>query len=206
MLSVVIPTLNAARVLPGCLASLRGAIGVEVLVMDGGSTDGTLDIARAAGARVFENCGGIYKAMNAGVCRSKGDWLYFLGADDRLCADAFTVLRAGGDDIVQGFVTSGGNRYSGSFELDSLMFAANVPHQSLFYRRDLFHRIGWFNVRYPLWADWDFNVRCAMHGGLVVRSTPAVIAEVPLGGVGNRGFDAELAKWLPAARKYARRG
>lgn len=85
MISVVIPTLNAAETLPRCLNSLLDAamsgLVREVIVVDGGSTDETLFIAEAAGARVVtgRECRGGRLALGADAARS--DWLLFLHAN-----------------------------------------------------------------------------------------------------------------------------
>jgi glycosyltransferase involved in cell wall biosynthesis len=82
MISVIIPTLNAERKLPRCFDSLIGAAvrGVvrEVIVADGGSSDDTLLIADAAGARI-EHAGKSQSAcLQAGATVARGDWLLFL--------------------------------------------------------------------------------------------------------------------------------
>lgn len=215
--SVVIPTLNASAVLGRCLQSLvcQSFQDFEVLVEDGGSTDVTADVVRVyrdeLGDRLVldsQRDGGVYCGMNRGVARAAGEWLYFLGADDRVCdgvlaAVAEFVGRAGSDvDLVYGNVAIGGGLCGGVFDLDTLLFERNIPHQGVFYRRDLFARVGWYNVRYPLWADWDFNVRCFMNPSLVSRSMPIIVADFAPGGIGS-GVDWELAKWLPGAAKIA---
>src|SRR5215469_2008059 len=91
MISVVIPTLNAADALARCLASLvpaamRGLVR-EVVVADGGSADGTLAIAEAAGARAIEAPRGRGSQLAAGADASRSDWLLFLHADTALEAN-----------------------------------------------------------------------------------------------------------------------
>ena len=82
-LTVVIPTLNAAGTLPATLASLHGGAH-EILVVDGGSTDDTLDIARIAGAGVVSSERGRGIQLQAGGEASSSEWLLFLHADTRL--------------------------------------------------------------------------------------------------------------------------
>ena len=86
MPSVVVPTLNAATTLPATLAALRdGASAVdEIVVSDGGSADGTPDVARAAGCRVVEGASGRGAQLAIGAAAARGEWLMFLHADTRL--------------------------------------------------------------------------------------------------------------------------
>src|SRR5205823_1182592 len=84
-ISVVIPALDAADELPGALAALAGSELVdEIVVSDGGSRDGTVAIAEAAGARVVAGPCGRGPQLIAGAAAAKGEWLLFLHADRRL--------------------------------------------------------------------------------------------------------------------------
>jgi rSAM/selenodomain-associated transferase 2 len=83
VLSVVIPTLDAAEHLPATLAALRG-VPDEVVVADGGSADGTPEIAERLGARVVSAPRGRGVQFAAGVAATRGDWLLLLHADTRL--------------------------------------------------------------------------------------------------------------------------
>ena len=82
MLSVVIPTLNAAATLGPCLAALSEAD--ETIVVDGGSTDSTGAVAESSGARFVRSPRGRGAQLAAGAAAAKGDWLLFLHADTRL--------------------------------------------------------------------------------------------------------------------------
>src|ERR1700733_15376044 len=82
MLSVVIPTLNAAVSLARTLASVAEAD--EIVVVDGGSSDGTQALAAKLGARVLETPRGRGEQLAVGVATAHGEWLLLLHADTRL--------------------------------------------------------------------------------------------------------------------------
>ncbi|MGE3477675.1 MAG: TIGR04283 family arsenosugar biosynthesis glycosyltransferase [Rhodospirillaceae bacterium] len=107
-LSVVIPVLNAARTLPACLAAFSRWKGVEIVISDGGSTDGSTEVALHNDARVVAGppCRGAQLARGASV--AGGEWLLFLHAD--------TVLDRNGQDAAARFMEDPSNaRRAGYF-------------------------------------------------------------------------------------------
>jgi rSAM/selenodomain-associated transferase 2 len=118
VISIVIPTLNAAASLPGTLAALREARTAgfphELVASDGGSHDGTVDIARAAGARVVVGASGRGVQLARGAAAAQGDWLLFVHADTRLAPGWLAAVR--------GFMAFGDAR-AGYFR-----FALDDPH------------------------------------------------------------------------------
>lgn len=95
-LSVVIPALNAAAALPATLDALSGWPGAEIVVVDGGSTDGTAALAAARGCRVLAAPRGRGIQLAAGAAAATGGWLLFLHAD--------TVPTPGWADAVAAFL------------------------------------------------------------------------------------------------------
>ena len=97
-LSIVVPTLDAAAELPGCLAALMEGVGEglvrELVVSDGGSHDATLALARAAGAVVVSGPPGRGGQIRRGVAASGGPWLLILHADTRLDPGWSDTVRA----------------------------------------------------------------------------------------------------------------
>jgi len=81
-LSIIIPTLNAAAILPGTLAALGTT--PEIIVVDGGSTDDTVAIAAASGVRVLSAARGRGTQLAAGIAAATHPWLLLLHADTRL--------------------------------------------------------------------------------------------------------------------------
>ncbi|WP_374021668.1 glycosyltransferase family 2 protein [Mycobacterium sp. HNNTM2301] len=216
LFSIIVPTFNAAATIQACLGSIvhQTYDEFEVVIVDGGSKDETLDIARGfgteLGARLVVHSGpdgGPYDAMNRGVGIATGEWLLFLGADDTLyepetLAHVAAFIRDHErSDLVYGDVImrSTETRHAGAFDLDRLLFETNLCHQSIFYRRELFAGIGPYNLRYPVWADWDFNIRCFSNPALVAHYMDIVVARYnDMTGLSMReGVDREFRKRLP---------
>jgi glycosyltransferase involved in cell wall biosynthesis len=216
LFSIIVPTLNAMATLGTCLDSIarQTCSDFELILVDGGSMDATLDIANSfapnLGARLVIHCGadqGVYDAMNRGVNLAAGTWLLFLGSDDTLY-EADTLARVAAfigehepSDLVYGDVImrSTGSRHAGVFDVDRLLFETNICHQSIFYRRELFAGIGPYNLRYRVWADWDFNIRCFSNPALVTRYMDIVVARYNdmAGLTAREGEDKEFKKRLP---------
>lgn len=91
-LSVIIPALNEEQHLPATLAQLQPGGAPEVIVVDGGSSDRTLEVARAAGCRVVQSAPGRGRQMNAGAAVGSGDFLLFLHADTQLPSGFPTMI------------------------------------------------------------------------------------------------------------------
>ena len=109
-ISIVVPALDAAIFLPACLAALAEAPDAERLLVDGGSTDGTSGIARAAGWRVIDAPRGRGLQLAAGARAASGDWLLFVHAD--------TVLAPGWHTEASAFAADPANSgYAGFFRL-----------------------------------------------------------------------------------------
>lgn len=87
LISVIMPALNEAAGLPACLGPLLAQAGVEVLVVDGGSGDGTYELARSLGAGAGLSFRGRARQMNLGAALARGELLLFLHADTRLPTD-----------------------------------------------------------------------------------------------------------------------
>lgn len=161
---VVIPTLNEARRLPALLHDLRALrVTTDVVVADGGSGDGTRDVARAAGAHVVQGPPGRGGQMNAGAAQHETPWLCFLHADVRLPAAARRDLEGTLADPSAGAAVWGLALDAAGWWFRAIEWGARVrdrvgglPYgdQGLLIRRELFDAVGGF-AELPLMEDVD---------------------------------------------------
>ncbi len=178
--SVVIPTLNEVSSLESVIVPLRGVPGVEVIVADGGSCDGTPEKAAALGAQVISSRPGRARQMNAGAASASGDVLLFLHADTRVAAKDVTHITRilNRSDAVGG--AFGAVIESCRADLRLVSFGMNVrsrvlrmPYgdQGLFVRSDAFHRLGGLRPL-PFLEDVEFVRRLRRAGRLVILPGP----------------------------------
>lgn len=205
VVSVILVTYNASQYLERAVRSVltQALRSVELIIVDGGSTDTTLEIIGRIGDDrlrwISEPDEGIYDAMNKGIKLARGKWLYFLGADDFLMKD--TVLEdvfsreLNESDIVYGDVYSVllKRNYDGPTNPKKLLFS-NLCHQSIFYNRTVFEKAGFYDLSYKLFSDWEFNIRCFADLHLVTKYVPVVIAEYSASGLSTVVKDVKFIR------------
>lgn len=175
IISVIIPTYNCSDTFEDCLKSVleQDFEEKEIIVVDGGSIDGTLDLLKEYSNQVdkwiSEPDQGIYDALNKGINLAHGEWLYFLGADDKLYDNHVlsdiplhkTKSRMIYGNVFlknNGVIGPAGSVYDGHFDKNKLA-QKNICHQAIFYKKELFKELGKFDMKYPLLADWAFNMK-----------------------------------------------
>ena len=197
--SIIIPTYNSERTIKRCLDSIveQTFSDWEVLLMDGVSKDDTLKIARSykdSRIRIYsEPDKGIYDAMNKGIEKSNGEWLYFLGSDDYLY-DANVLENVAKElsdeyDVVYGEVYAPqlSKGYRGEWEPQ--MVGYNRCHQAIFYGRNVFDKLGLYNLDYKLYADYDLNIKWLFDRRIKSKHMDVVVANYSDGGVSATGQD-----------------
>jgi len=169
--SILIPTLNAEASLPETLRSVAAA--EEIIVVDGGSEDATLRLARAGGVRVINAARGRGQQMHAGAEAATEDWLLFLHADTSLARDWRShvdahIDGANADEIVGVFrfklddATWQARALEALVALRVLLFALPYGDQGLLIHRRLYAALGGFRPL-PLMEDVDFVRRIGRH-------------------------------------------
>jgi rSAM/selenodomain-associated transferase 2 len=181
-ISVVVPALNEERHLPGALKSAAAGENVEIIVVDGGSSDTTVKSARIAGAKGIQTEAGRARQMNAGAKEAGGEILLFLHAD--------TLLPLGWDRYIRNTlrmrgVCAGAFEFSLDSKLPGIRFierAANfrsrslqIPYgdQAIFMTRSTFHTMGGF-AEVPIMEDLEMVRRLRRLGRIHTVSAAVV--------------------------------
>ena len=222
--TVVVAVLNGAATLPACLASIDAQTyrRCETLVMDGASTDGTLDILHTWHPR----CGrwesrpdrGIYQAWNRALDRASGDWICFLGADDRFW-DRHALTRLQGQLAA---AVQDGIRvvYGRALKCDArgrvvrrsgrpwsqigwqMRHGMPLIHAGVFHHRDLFAEHGRFDPQYRIAGDYEFLLRELIHRTARFAPGPPVVIH----GAGGLSDRRNLETHIEIARARRRHG
>lgn len=197
--SIITVTYNAIDVLESTINSVVAQTydDYEYIVIDGLSTDGTVDIIRRYENKlsywISEKDGGIYDAMNKGIAHARGDVISFLNAGDMYEKNALEdVNKAFGEydnQIIYGKVvlSSDMHNYVGlanEGDPEELHIKNIYCHQGLFIKRELFSKVGLYDLRYSILADYDWNLR-AHNMGYEFKIIPKVVARYQGGGISD---------------------
>jgi glycosyltransferase involved in cell wall biosynthesis len=215
-LSVVTVCRNAAATIGRTLDSFlrQDHADKQLLVIDGASTDETVAIAQSFacdGLQVIsEPDRGLYDAMNKGLARFDGEAVGFLNADDRfhdagalsaiagaleradICYGDLDVIDArDGERVVRRWRSRGWRR--GDFRLGWM-----PPHPTFYCRRAVVDRVGGFDLRYRLAADYDFMLRALELTDFASVRAPRVLVDMGAGGLSASGWRSSLRHNLEA--------
>jgi glycosyltransferase involved in cell wall biosynthesis len=213
-ISVITAVFNRASTLDGALRSVHGQSwrDVEHIVIDGGSTDGSLDILKTHRAgiakMVSEPDHGIYDALNKGIGAASGDVVGFMHADDEFASPhaLAQVARAFEDPMVEAVYgdlvyvrksdASQVVRYwrAGSYQRSQLANGWMPPHPTFYVRREVYARCGVFDTRYRIAADYENMLRILWRGGVRAAYIPQVLVRMRTGGVSNKSIFNMLHK------------
>lgn len=205
--SIIIPVYNSANTLSENLKSIasQSYADYELVFVDGGSTDETLKIihhfkTENEHIRIQLLSGpdkGIYDAMNKGLNLAQGQWLYFLGCDDKLCSPSILAQVASEiakEDLdliygnVQGAVS--GTRYI--YNSRSKVLSVGIHHQSVFYRCSLFNELGKYDLRFKIASDYHFTLKVFLNNRYKTKYVDLDIAYYGEDGYSSRNFDYRL--------------
>jgi glycosyltransferase involved in cell wall biosynthesis len=211
-ISIVTACYNSEATIRDTLASVAAQDweDIEHVIIDGGSTDGTLTILREfANDRmrvVSEPDKGIFDAMNKGLRLATGDAIGFLNSDDFFCrSDAVRLLaesleESGADAVVANVALvdpdnlSKVRRYYSveGYRPWMMRFGHMPPHPTLYIRRAMFDRIGEFDDSYRVSGDFDLIVRLVLGQKARLEKVPCTLVGFRDGGNSTRDLDAKV--------------
>ncbi len=200
-LSIIVATFNAASTLRRALDSILNQTyqDWECIIVDGASADNTLEIVLEYVQKdsrfryISEPDHGVYDAFNKGWRMVRGEWIYYLGADDELFPNAMAQLLSKDNDVAaiygdMWFINARGiikkrsplGLSQGKFEM--------ISHQAIVVRRCVIEEMGGFDEQYKISADMDLLLRMFAKGYKFVR-VDTYVAKFADGGASTTNFN-----------------
>lgn len=187
---------------------------IELIVIDGGSTDGTLDVInkykKNISILVSERDSGIYDALNKGIKLATGDVVGLLHSDDlffdnEIISKVAGIFSSTASDAVYGDLlyvdkedTSKVIRYwnAGQYKINNWLFGWMPPHPTVYIKKDCFNKFGVYNL--SLWgaADYELMLRFMYKHLIKVTYLPEIMVKMRLGGQSNRSLSNRLRAHL----------
>ena len=203
--STITVALNAADTIEATIKSVlnQDYKNIEYIVVDGGSTDSTLDIIKRyknSIARVIsEPDNGIYDAMNKGINLSTGDIIAILNSDDvytdqTIVGQIVEFMQSNSLDAAYGDLVyidqNNADRVTrfwkaGKYKKGAFSYGWILPHPTFFCRKDIFERFGYFNDKLQVAADFELMLRFVEKHQIKIGYLPKVIVKMCKGGKAN---------------------
>lgn len=213
MFSIIMATYNCGQKVENTLQSIfsQNKELFELIVVDGASTDETLDYIKKYGyglTLISEKDTGVYDAFNKGIDAATGKYLYFIGAGDCLrpgvLEEVKELLPTETPSFVYGdyYLMKQESYVACKFSSGSNFTANNICHQSIFYHRTIFDIVGKYDLQYKICADWVLNFNCFNHQAIIKQYIPNYIADFEEGGLSSElGNDLAFRKNFPSLIK-----
>ncbi|HQH24785.1 MAG TPA: glycosyltransferase family 2 protein [Bacteroidales bacterium] len=183
----------------------QGYKSFEFIVIDGSSTDGSLDIIKQYSGNISywisEPDSGIYNAMNKGILQASGEYCLFLNSgdyfyDNNVLDSVFKFKFE--EDLVYGqqYIYKGEYILSAFLEPEYITFKSflksTLPHQCTFIKRQLFEIVGLYNENNKIVSDWEFNLLALFKYNCSLKKIDLPIAVFDLSGISNKQDSMEL--------------
>lgn len=194
-ITIVVATYNASKTIRTALESIQNQDyqDWECLVVDGDSTDKTLDIVKTFQKKdnrfryISEKDNGIYDAFNKGWKNAKGEWIYYLGADDELLPQGLLeISRYFNESSSIGVISGGVQRIRQDGTVKIIMSNGYIgSHQSMVMRRVLLENLLGFDLKYRIIADYDLFIRIK-NSKYQVKNVDVIVANFYAGGTSEK--------------------
>lgn len=215
--SIITVCLNSEKTIEQTIRSVLDQTykNIEYIIVDGQSTDKTLQIIRKYQDRIAtcisEPDKGLYDAMNKGISLSTGDVIGIINSDDWYAPDAVeNVVRLFAKekiDVVYGAMeivhSDGITSKVQNGALEQMLYRMVIPHPTAFVRKGVYQEVGCFNLQYRVVADYDLFLRMYLYR-CKFRQTPHVLAYFRNGGLSTVNAVACAEEIRRIARYYAK--
>lgn len=209
-ISIVVPTFNSAATLPATLESIRNqtSANADVVIVDGGSSDATLELAQQAGdivgSLISEPDDGIYDAVNKGIARAQGDLIGVVGSDDTLAPGTFLQLAhafkhhpadifAGQAILVEPNASKADLRVDEDYGPGALLSGIPFCHNAMYVTPGCYKDVGSYDLRYSICGDADWVHRAIRAGRSCTRINEPLV-HFALTGVSSTRSDQTMAE------------
>lgn len=213
-ISIVTCALNSTSTIKKSIKSVQKQTykNIEHLIIDGGSTDGTLEVVKKIKDKkinLFSSLdNGFYDALNKGIKFTTGNIVGVLHSDDfyrsnnviEIVVDIFKKTKA---DIVYGDLIYVKKEHpfkpirywkAGQYSKEKLLKGWMPPHPAVFVKKNLFNKIGFYKTNYKISADYDFLVRIFNCKNVNQVYVPKVLINMRIGGMSNKSFKNLIVK------------
>jgi glycosyltransferase involved in cell wall biosynthesis len=208
-ITVITVVFNNVSTLPDTIKSVASQqdVDLEYIIIDGGSTDGSLEVIKAyetiVSKWVSEPDAGIYDAMNKGISLATGDVIGFLNADDVYAST--DVLKAIANQFGDAEVLYGDLQYrkpdlkkvvriwkSGNYKHGDFLLGWMPPHPTFYARKSCFERWGGFRLELRSAADYELMLRFLHKHHAKVVYLPKMMVHMRTGGVSNSSLNNRI--------------
>ncbi len=214
-LSIITVCLNSEATIEQTIESVlvQKDENVEYIIVDGNSTDRTLDIVdkyrKDIEIIISEPDCGIYDAMNKGISLAKGEIIGIINSDDWYEPGAFKSIRKtflnSGADIVYGkmnLVSENGNfEQLVPMDIEKLRYEMEIPHPTAFVKKNIYEKFGLFSMQYKIAADYDLMLRYYTNG-VKFAYRNEILANFRWGGVSNQQSKVCAYETIAISKKY----
>ena len=204
-ITIITAVKNGSQTIRGCIESIlmQSYQGIEYIVIDGGSTDGTLELLQRYKNRIAKTISepdyGIYDALNKGITLASGDIVGFLHSDDfyvhgnvlKRVVDVFeknNIASCYGDLIyVHTKDTERVIRYwrSGPYDFRRFCWGWMPPHPTFFVSREIYEKYGLYNLALGTAADYELMLRFLFRHKITATYIPEILVKMRIGGISN---------------------
>lgn len=224
-ISVITATFNSEKNITECLKSVAGQSykNIEHIIIDGGSTDHTLEILKSAPSvskYISEPDKGIYDALNKGIGLATGDIIGFLHSDDTFgstdiiqkITELFSQKNIQGvyGDLV--FVHSENpdkimrTWKSNRFDRKNIKYGWMPPHPTLYLRKEVYQKHGPFDISFKIAGDYNFMVSVMKDKEISLEYLPEIITKMRMGGASTGSLKDIITKSMEDIRALRNNG